>query len=69
MNEKSNIQEPDREGVSSAESNPKGSVYEVHSGVDPVKWVVAGYVWHTLRVLSEGCRSFIRVEPRIELRL
>jgi hypothetical protein len=34
MNEKSSIFRTIREGMSPAESNPKGRIYEVHSGVD-----------------------------------
>lgn len=46
-----------------AESIPVQRICEVHPGADPVK-EVAGYVWHTLHVLSERRDSFIRVEPR-----
>ena len=46
-----------------AVSIPGRKVSEVHPGADPVK-EVAGYVWHTLHVMSERRDSFIRVEPR-----
>ena len=38
-NEKSSIFGTVREGMSPAESNPKGRIYEVHSGVDSAKEV------------------------------
>ena len=53
--------------MSPVESNPKESIYEVHSGVDLANgFFVFTYVWHTLRASSEGANSFFnRVEPRI----
>ena len=55
--------ETHRERMPSAESILVRRICEVHPGADPVK-EVAGYVWHTLHVMSERRDSFIRVEPR-----
>ena len=64
MNEESRWKENAREGLSPAESSPRGNSIEVHSGADSVKRV-ARYGVHTLRVLRESRNALLRVEPRI----